>query len=114
MRVFLCLSTCSRTGKLLACDWDKIKPDILVLGKALSGGVLPVSCALASHEIMLNIRPGEHGSTFGGNPLACKGERLKPRTPAHVLATRDLESNEFSRHIRQLENCIGRILNMTY
>ena len=59
-----------RTGMLLACDYDSIKPDILILGKALSGGVLPVSAVLASDEIMLTIKPGEHGSTFGGNPLA--------------------------------------------
>ena len=60
-----------RTGKRLACDWEGIKPDILVLGKALSGGTLPVSAAMASDEIMLTILPGEHGSTYGGNPLAC-------------------------------------------
>lgn len=60
-----------RTGKLVACDYENVKPDILILGKALSGGVLPVSCVLTSHEIMLTIKPGEHGSTFGGNPLAC-------------------------------------------
>ncbi len=59
-----------RTGMLLACDYDSIKPDILILGKALSGGVLPVSAVLASDEIMLTIKPGEHGSTFGGNPIA--------------------------------------------
>lgn len=62
----------ARTGKLLACDHEGVKPDILVLGKALSGGVFPVSAVLSSHEIMLTIHPGEHGSTFGGNPLACK------------------------------------------
>jgi ornithine--oxo-acid transaminase len=61
----------ARTGKLLACDHFGIKPDILILGKALSGGVLPVSAVLADDEIMTTIRPGEHGSTFGGNPLAC-------------------------------------------
>jgi len=61
-----------RTGRMLACDWENVKPDILVLGKALSGGVLPVSAVLANDEIMLTIRPGEHGSTYGGNPLACK------------------------------------------
>jgi len=61
----------ARTGKLLCCDHYDIKPDILVLGKALSGGVLPVSAVLASDEILLTIKPGEHGSTFGGNPLAC-------------------------------------------
>ena len=60
-----------RTGKRLACDHEEVKPDILVLGKALSGGVLPVSAVLASNEVMLTIRPGEHGSTFGGNPLGC-------------------------------------------
>ncbi|HAM10147.1 MAG: ornithine--oxo-acid transaminase [Bacteroidetes bacterium GWE2_41_25] len=61
-----------RTGKLLACDHEGVRPDILILGKALSGGVLPVSAVLADDEIMLTIKPGEHGSTFGGNPLACK------------------------------------------
>jgi ornithine--oxo-acid transaminase len=61
----------ARTGKLIACEHDGFKPDILVLGKALSGGVLPVSAVLSSNEIMLTIKPGEHGSTFGGNPLAC-------------------------------------------
>lgn len=60
-----------RTGKLLCCDHHGFRPDILILGKALSGGVFPVSAVLASDEIMLTIRPGEHGSTFGGNPLAC-------------------------------------------
>ncbi|MEY4927392.1 MAG: hypothetical protein RI894_1828 [Bacteroidota bacterium] len=61
----------ARTGKLLACDHAGVKPDILILGKALSGGVLPVSAVLCRDEIMLTIRPGQHGSTFGGNPLAC-------------------------------------------
>ena len=60
----------ARTGKMLASDYENVKPDLLILGKALSGGVLPVSCVLASDEIMLVIKPGEHGSTFGGNPLA--------------------------------------------
>lgn len=61
-----------RTGRMLACDHEGMKPDILILGKALSGGVLPVSAVLANDEIMLTIKPGEHGSTYGGNPLACK------------------------------------------
>jgi ornithine--oxo-acid transaminase len=61
-----------RTGKMLACDYENVHPDILILGKALSGGMLPVSAVLASDEIMLTIQPGEHGSTYGGNPLACK------------------------------------------
>lgn len=62
----------ARTGKLLACDHENVRPDILILGKALSGGVLPVSAVLADDDIMLVIKPGEHGSTFGGNPVACK------------------------------------------
>ena len=61
----------ARTGKMMACDHENIKPDILVLGKALSGGTMPVSAVLANDDIMLCIKPGEHGSTFGGNPLAC-------------------------------------------
>lgn len=60
-----------RTGKRVACDYENVKPDLLVLGKALSGGTMPVSAVLTSDEVMLTIRPGEHGSTFGGNPLAC-------------------------------------------
>jgi ornithine--oxo-acid transaminase len=60
-----------RTGKMLACDHEGVRPDILVLGKALSGGMLPVSAILADDEVMLVIKPGEHGSTYGGNPLAC-------------------------------------------
>jgi ornithine--oxo-acid transaminase len=61
-----------RTGKMLACDHENVRPDILILGKALSGGTLPVSAVLADDEIMLTIKAGEHGSTYGGNPLACK------------------------------------------
>ncbi len=61
-----------RTGKLLACDHENVRPDILILGKALSGGVYPVSCVLANNEIMLTIKPGEHGSTYGGNPIAAR------------------------------------------
>ena len=62
----------ARTGKLLACDHENVRPDILILGKALSGGVFPVSAALANDEVMMCIKPGEHGSTYGGNPLGCK------------------------------------------
>jgi ornithine--oxo-acid transaminase len=61
-----------RTGKLSACDHENVRPDILILGKALSGGTIPVSAILCDDDIMLNIQPGEHGSTYGGNPLACK------------------------------------------
>jgi ornithine--oxo-acid transaminase len=61
-----------RTGKMLACDYENVRPDILILGKALSGGMMPVSAVLADDEIMLTIKPGEHGSTYGGNPLASR------------------------------------------
>jgi ornithine--oxo-acid transaminase len=61
-----------RTGRMMACDYENVKPDILILGKALSGGTMPVSAVLANDDIMLCIKPGEHGSTFGGNPLACR------------------------------------------
>lgn len=60
-----------RTGKMLACDYENVKPDLLILGKALSGGTMPVSAVLGNDEVMLTIKPGEHGSTYGGNPLAC-------------------------------------------
>lgn len=61
----------ARTGRMLACDHENVRPDILILGKALSGGTLPVSAVLADDVVMMNIKPGEHGSTYGGNPLAC-------------------------------------------
>ena len=62
----------ARTGRLLACDHEGVHPDILVLGKAMSGGMMPVSCVLANDDIMLCIKPGEHGSTYGGNPIAAR------------------------------------------
>ncbi|MCA9791096.1 MAG: ornithine--oxo-acid transaminase, partial [Candidatus Eremiobacteraeota bacterium] len=61
-----------RTGKMLACEHENVRPDIVILGKALSGGTMPVSAVLADDEVMLGIKPGEHGSTYGGNPLACR------------------------------------------
>jgi len=61
----------ARTGKLVCCDHENVKPDLLILGKALGGGVFPVSCVLGNDEVMLTLKPGQHGSTFGGNPLAC-------------------------------------------
>lgn len=81
-----------RTGKMLACDYAGVKPDLLILGKALSGGVLPVSAVLANNEVMLTIKPGEHGSTYGGNPLACAVamEALK------VLVDEKLAENAFN------------------
>src|SRR5678809_484306 len=62
----------ARTGRMLACDYENVRPDILILGKALSGGMMPVSAILCDDEIMMTIKPGEHGSTYGGNPIACK------------------------------------------
>jgi ornithine--oxo-acid transaminase len=61
-----------RTGPMLECESERVRPDILILGKALSGGMIPVSAVLCDDEIMMTIKPGEHGSTYGGNPLACK------------------------------------------
>lgn len=62
----------ARTGRMLAVDHEEVMPDILILGKALSGGMYPVSAVLCNDDIMLSIKPGEHGSTYGGNPLGCK------------------------------------------
>jgi ornithine--oxo-acid transaminase len=61
-----------RTGKMLACDWENVKPDLVTLAKSLSGGLMPISCVLGNNEVMNVLNPGSHGSTFGGNPLACK------------------------------------------
>ena len=79
----------ARTGKMLACDHENVLPDILILGKALSGGVLPISAVLADDEIMLTIQPGEHGSTYGGNPLAC----AVAMTALQVLKDEKMEDN---------------------
>ncbi len=61
----------ARTGKMFACEWEDVEPDMYILGKALGGGVFPISCVVANHEILNVFNPGSHGSTFGGNPLAC-------------------------------------------
>ncbi len=82
----------ARTGKLLACDYENFKPDILILGKALSGGVFPVSAVLTRDEIMLVIKPGEHGSTYGGNPLAC----AVAMAALEVVKNENLSENAFS------------------
>jgi len=79
----------ARTGKMLACDHEKVRPDILILGKALSGGTLPISAVLADDEIMLQIKPGEHGSTYGGNPLAC----AVAMTSLEVLRSENMAEN---------------------
>lgn len=79
----------ARTGKMLACDHENVRPDILLLGKALSGGMLPVSAVLCDDEIMMTIKPGEHGSTYGGNPLACK----VAMTALQVLKDEQMDTN---------------------
>ena len=79
----------ARTGKMLACDHEEVRPDILILGKALSGGTYPVSCVLADDDIMLTIKPGEHGSTYGGNPVAAK----VAMAALEVIVEQDLANN---------------------
>ena len=101
-----------RTGKLLCCDHEKVRPDILILGKALSGGTLPVSAVLADDEIMLTIQPGEHGSTYGGNPLACrvaitalmvlKEEKLAENSEALGIIFREELEKIHSPHIEEI------------
>lgn len=81
----------ARTGKMLAVDYENVKPDLLILGKALSGGVYPVSAVLGSHETILSIRPGEHGSTYGGNPVAC----AVAKASLEVLVDEDLAGNAY-------------------
>lgn len=81
----------ARTGKMLATDYEDARPDIVILGKAISGGVFPVSAVLADDEIMLCIKPGEHGSTFGGNPLAC----AVARKALEVIIEEDLANNAY-------------------
>lgn len=80
-----------RTGKMLCCDYENVRPDVLILGKALAGGVLPASAVLCDDEIMLCIKPGEHGSTFGGNPLACR----VAMTALDVVRDEKLSENAF-------------------
>lgn len=98
-----------RTGKLLACDHENVRPDVLILGKALSGGVIPISAVLADDEIMLTIKPGQHGSTFGGNPLAGKVgiaalQVLKEEKLAeNAAAMGDYFRNEMQKIVDELE-----------
>jgi ornithine--oxo-acid transaminase len=96
----------ARTGTMLACDHDGVKPDILILGKALSGGVLPVSAVLSSDEVMLCIKPGQHGSTYGGNPLAC----AVAKEALQVIKDEDLVGNSHARgeFVRsELSKCVS-------
>lgn len=101
-----------RTGKMLCCDHENVRPDVLILGKALSGGTMPVSAVLADNEIMNTIKPGEHGSTYGGNPLACavataslgvlKEEALAPKAMELGEFLRSQLSNLNSKHIKSI------------
>lgn len=93
-----------RTGKRLACDHEHVRPDILILGKALSGGLLPISAVLADNEIMLTLKPGQHGSTYGGNPLAC----AVAMTALEVVEEEQLAANANDRGI-QLREGINKI-----
>jgi ornithine--oxo-acid transaminase len=95
---------------MLACDHEDVRPDVLILGKALSGGVLPVSAVLADNEIMMTIKPGEHGSTYGGNPLSCtvaiaalkvlKEESLAEKADQSGIYFREQLQNLQSPHIK--------------
>ena len=98
----------ARTGKMLACDHEDVRPDILVLGKALSGGMLPISAVLADDEIMLTIKPGEHGSTYGGNPLACAVamEALQILKDEYLAENSDNLGRYFRESIRKLHSPI--------
>ncbi len=87
----------ARSGKLLACDWENVHADVLILGKALSGGMYPVSAVLANDDVMMCIKPGQHGSTYGGNPLAC----------AVAMAAMDVVRDE---KLAERANYLGEIL----
>ncbi len=96
----------ARTGKLLACDHENVRPDILILGKALSGGVYPVSAVLADDDIMLCIKPGEHGSTFGGNPVAAQVamEALKVVTDEKLAERAEYLGNIFREEMKAVKS----------
>ena len=85
----------ARTGKMLAVDYEKVKPDLLILGKALSGGVYPVSAVLGNNETILTIRPGQHGSTYGGNPVGC----AVAKAALEVLVEEDLSQKAYDKGI---------------
>lgn len=95
-----------RCGKMLACDYENVRPDILILGKALSGATIPVSAVLADNEIMLTIQPGEHGSTYGGNPLACAVaiEALKILEEEKLIENSFLMGNIFRERMLQIQS----------
>ena len=94
-----------RTGRMLACDHEGVRPDILILGKALGGGVVPISAVLADDEIMLTIKPGEHGSTFGGNPVACRASMAALEVVREERLTENAEA--MGRIVRDRMRSIG-------
>jgi ornithine--oxo-acid transaminase len=95
-----------RTGKMLACDHENVRPDILILGKALSGGMLPISAVLADDEIILTIKAGEHGSTYGGNPLACAVAitALQVLKDEHLAKNSEDSGNYFRTEIKKIDS----------
>ncbi|CAM9385161.1 unnamed protein product [Ectocarpus fasciculatus] len=99
-----------RTGKMLCVDHDAVKPDIVCLGKALSGGTLPISAVLANDEVMLTVKPGEHGSTYGGNPLACAvaTESLKVLVEENLAENAEKQGERFRREIEGFGSPIVR------
>ena len=101
-----------RTGKMLCSEWDGIKPDITILGKALSGGVMPISAVLTSHQVMLSIKPGEHGSTYGGNPLACAvGEAaVKVLIDEKLADAAQQRGEQFRSAMRKLQSETGDLI----
>jgi ornithine--oxo-acid transaminase len=101
----------ARTGKMLACDHEEVRPDILILGKALSGGTMPVSAVLADDEVMLTIGPGEHGSTYGGNPLACRVamEALQILKDEQLAENAELQGEYFRKSMTALQQKVDFI-----
>ena len=101
-----------RTGKMLACDHENVRPDILILGKALSGGTIPVSAVLCDDHIMMNIKPGEHGSTYGGNPLACAVamEALKVLREENMAGNAEAMGNVLRTALEQLQSPVIKIV----
>lgn len=95
-----------RTGKMFCCDWEEVKPDLYVLGKALGGGVLPISAVAADDDILGVFEPGSHGSTFGGNPLACAVsiEAMKVLQEENLIANSEELGNYFAKKLKDIEN----------
>ncbi|GBG82206.1 hypothetical protein CBR_g34489 [Chara braunii] len=102
-----------RTGKMLACDWEDVRPDVVILGKALGAGVIPVSAVLADKEVMMCIRPGEHGSTFGGNPLASAvGMAAVEVVKSENLAERSaILGEEFRQHLEKIRQKFPHLIS---